>query len=36
MDSEKMVQMILFANRNRDIDIENKYINTTEGKGSMG
>ena len=32
VESRKMVQMILFASTNRDTDVENRHMDTKEGK----
>ena len=36
MESRKLVQMILFASRTRDTDVENKYVDTKVEGGWVG
>ena len=36
MESRRMVQMNLFAKRNRDTDVENKGMDTKGGGGTVG
>ena len=36
MDSRKMVLMNLFAGSNEDADVENRLVDTVEGKESLG